>query len=134
MVTITSDELRCKLADIVYNSRDNSFDSAELYCFALAQLLAGVFIKLGGINKYQKELNCLTNPNIPADIQNICRRSLRFLGKVLKAYEIDNEKLKKVYGMLTEHRDGYLDGGIDENLCEEAFYSGLYSDNIFLRE
>jgi hypothetical protein len=129
---MNSEELTLKIRSIVASNGKENFKGAEEYYFALGQILCAVFIEMGGFDKYRKEFNYLTNPYIPSSIQKLCFRILSFLGKYEKFINIHNNGFKVIKELLFSQKQTFTCEAINKVTCESAFYSGLYSDNIFI--
>lgn len=129
---MNSEELKQKLIKTINASQKSGFDCEEEYYFALAQVLVYIFVKLGGIDKYMREFNYLTNPYIPANIQDISKRTLRFIKNISKMVDIEDESFVKAYKLLFSMQSGFVAKNINEKECENAFYSGLHTENVFL--
>lgn len=123
-------KLGLKFADIINNKEKDSFERQEDYYFALGQFLIWTFTKLGGTDKYRREFTYLTNPTLNADIQVKARRVLSFLHHVPKLIDMDNGPVMKIYSMLLSGKNRHVESCTDRAKCEDAFYDGLYDDNI----
>jgi hypothetical protein len=124
-------QLRKELERIIKGPSYDGAISEELYYFMLAQVLVYVFEELGGCNRYRNQFNYLINPYIPRDIQNICKRVLHFLDNAFVKLKIESQNFERGYHLLCKYRERHIKGRINRKACEDAFYSGLHSDNVF---
>lgn len=121
-----------KLLSILKNDDIRSFNDEKEYYFSLGQILSAVFTKIGGYDKYRKEFNYLTNPYLPISINDLGIRIIKFLEKAPKLFKSKDMTFDKIYNLLLQEQALYLDEKINNVVCEEAFYEGLYSKNVFL--
>ncbi|HMM19116.1 MAG TPA: hypothetical protein PKA10_00160 [Selenomonadales bacterium] len=104
--------------------------SGEEYFFLLGQVLVAVLARLGGVDKYRREFSYLTNPSVRKTVGELGLRSLRFLEGVRGRARID-ERLARAYDevLSPDYQYSRQDGAPPQ--WEEAFYEGLYSENMF---
>lgn len=113
-------------------SADTEFTilSGEEYFFLLGQVLVAVLAKLGGVDKYRREFNYLTNPSVRKTVGDLGLRCLRFLTGVRERIQI-NGLLAQAYDEVLSSQHDYPRRGGNLSQWEEAFYEGLYRDNLF---
>lgn len=108
------------------------FYSEAEYFFVLAQFIIYVFEALGGVDKYKKEINYLTNSYIPKSIREIGERNINFLKKLSTKLSMKGIDGSKIYKALLENKDRYINNSLNEQLCSDAFFRGLYNSNLFI--
>lgn len=114
----------------LYAYQDFSFSSPEEYYFLLGQCLVYVFTQLGGVHKYKKEFNYLTNPYLPQDVHQLGIRILRFLSKLPASFLNDNPVVSHIIRSLINKKQQYCDIHVNPSTCSDALFEGLHSDNI----
>lgn len=112
-------------------AQDLMFDSAEEYFFTLGQFLTYSFSSLGGVHKYNKEFNYLTNPYLPMDIQQLGIRIVRFITKLQAKSDDANRSILLISQTLAENCNIYCHSAIDIPNCTDAFFEGIHSKNMF---
>lgn len=103
--------------------------SDESYYFALGQLLVHVFTLMGGVDRYRKEFNYLTNPSLDYPVQKLNQRIVRFLRLARERYQLgpDAERLlDTVLSWQPEHQNEVRHIAS----WDDAFYTGLHEDNL----
>jgi hypothetical protein len=122
---------RDRLFQKLIGAQNLIFDNGEEYFFTLGQFLTYSFSCLGGIHKYNKEFNYLTNPYLPKDIQQLGLGIVRFITK-LYAQKIDfKQSTLKISQILVENSDFYCNSTVNIQSCTDAFFEGLHSKNMF---
>jgi hypothetical protein len=122
---------RDRLFQKLIGAQNLIFDNGEEYFFTLGQFLTYSFSCLGGIHKYNKEFNYLTNPYLPKDIQQLGLGIVRFITK-LYARKIDfKQSTLKISQILVENSDFYCNSTVNIQSCTDAFFEGLHSKNMF---
>jgi len=109
-----------------------TFDSAEQYFFTLGQFLIYAFTQLGGVHKFNKEFNYLTNPYLPQDVQQLAIRIVRFLSKLPADIVCNSKATSNILNSLIQCKDQFCNNPMNLSTCTEAFFEGLHSENIFL--
>lgn len=128
------EKLRNKYQQRMTNSALEEFDNAEEFFYTMGQLLIFAFHQLGGVHKFNREFNYLTNPYLPVDIQQLGQRIIRFLSK-LPADQIIPESAA-FYSLQSLKKSGskYCHGCVNLNSCSDAFYEGLHQNNLFIEQ
>lgn len=105
--------------------------SGEEYFFLLAQVLVAILARLGGVDKYRREFNYLTNPSVRKTAGELGLRVLHFLAGIRDRLILDNQLGQACEELLKpEYCYAKQEGNLRQ--WEEAFYEGLYSDNLFV--
>lgn len=107
------------------------FSDAEEYFFILGQFLVYSFSCLGGIHKYRREFNYLTDPQLPKDVQQLGIRIIRFITKLPKDIINSNQYICNISQALVDNSNYYCHSNIDIACCTDAFFEGVHSKNIF---
>ena len=106
-------------------------DSAEYY-YVLGQFVMYIFHSLGDLNKYKKEINHLSNPIVTQSMYLLAKRNLRFVENYPKLIKQKNSFIEIVYETILNQKDKFVTPFINEKLCSDAFYKGLYEDNFLV--
>lgn len=109
-----------------------SFGSPEEFYYVLGQFLIYVFSQLGGIHKYQKEFNYLTNPYLPRDVRQLGSRVIRFFTRLPVQFLQADSLIAHTCRCLIEKSHYYQTKDIDIPSCTEAFFEGIHCDNMFI--
>lgn len=119
------------LTNKLFTEKDIVFDSQEEYFFVLGQFLIYAFSRLGGIHKYRKEFNYLTNPYLPQNVQQLGIRVVRFITKLPKQLTGGNDAASFTAQALIKYSQVYCHAAVDILSCTEAFFEGIHSNNLF---
>ena len=115
------------------NGRENvQFDNSEEYYYALGQIVVYIFEKLGGADIYRREFSYLTCPTIPYDALRISRRVVHFLENLPRLINIEDKDAGRAIGMIFAWNSEGKNENINFKRCEEAFYDGVYEENVLL--
>ncbi len=102
--------------------------SDESYYFALGQLLVHVFNLMGGVDRYRKEFNYLTNPSLAYPVQKLNSRIVHFLRRARERYELGPDAEQLLDAVLS-YQPGHQDEPRHIESLDDAFYSGIHADS-----
>jgi hypothetical protein len=122
---------RDKLFQKLIGAQDLIFDNGEEYFYTLGQFLTYSFSCLGGIHKYNKEFNCLTNPYLPKDIKQLGLGIVRFITKLYAQKMNPKQSMLYISQILVKNSDFYCYSTVNIQSCTDAFFEGLHSKNMF---
>lgn len=128
-----SERLKQSVRQRIFENIYEDFKNPEEYFYTLGQIIVYVFEKLGGADNYRKEFCYLTCPNVPCNALRLNNRAVHFLSNVPKILDINDEYVGKAFKMIFSWNNDGRNDKINLKMCEEAFYDGIYEDNIFLR-
>ncbi len=127
---IHADNSECSTELALLPSNPAIITSDESYYFALGQLLVHVFTVMGGIDRYRKEFNYLTNPSLAYPVQKLNSRIVHFLKCARERYELGLGAERFIDAVLA-WQPGQLDEPRHIESLDDAFYSGLHAENVF---
>lgn len=107
--------------------------SDEDYYFALGQILVHVFTVMGGVDRYRKEFNYLTNPSLAYPVQKLNSRIVHFLGRARDRYQLGTDAEQLLDAVLS-YQPGHQDESRHIESLDDAFYSGIHADTILGRK
>jgi hypothetical protein len=128
-----SEKLKETVEQRILINKDEDFKLPEEYFYALAQIIVYVFERLGGADNHRKEFSYLTCPNVPCDAIRLNNRATHFLENVPKILEINDDNVNRTFRMIFSWNKNGRNSNINLRMCEEAFYDGIYEENIFLK-